>query len=618
MASGDEPLLVPQRLVENEPGSADPALDLLQRVFGFEDFRGPQRTIISHLLGGEDALVLMPTGGGKSLCYQIPAILRHGTGIVISPLIALMQDQVGALMQLGVRAVALHSGQDQQSSSRALQALHARQLDLLYVSPERLLGGLLDRLSELDIALFAIDEAHCVSQWGHDFRPEYSGLSILAERFPDVPRVALTATADEPTRADIRERLSLSAAREFITSFDRPNIAYSIEPREQGHQQLQRFLEGHQGEAGIVYRSTRSAVDDTASFLVERGIHALPYHAGLPAQERQRNQQRFLREDGVVMVATIAFGMGIDKPDVRFVAHLDLPRSIEGYYQETGRAGRDGLPADAWMVYGMKDVALQRSFISDGQASDARKRLDHQKLDALMGLVETLRCRRQVLLAAFGENLPKPCGNCDNCMSPPASWDATEAVRMLLSCVYRTGQRFGVTHLSEVLRGVASERVRQFRHDQQSTFGLGAAIDVRTWRNVARQCVASGLLQVDLQGYGGLRLTQAALPVLRGEQAVQLRLEPKRASKRRAGAPKAAVAAQDIGLLETLKAWRRVQAEAQKLPAYAIFNDVTLLAIAAQRPRTKDALLQVSGVGERKLERYGAQILQLIAEHGES
>ncbi|HEY6545559.1 MAG TPA: DNA helicase RecQ, partial [Dokdonella sp.] len=474
------------------PSSAVP---YLQTVFGYPAFRGEQEAIIEHVAGGGDALVLMPTGGGKSLCYQIPALMREGTAVVVSPLIALMQDQVDALRQLGVEAAFLNSSLDAAGQREVEQRLVAGALKLLYVAPERLLTErCLELLARVPVALFAIDEAHCVSQWGHDFRPEYRQLTLLHERFPTIPRIALTATADAPTRREIVERLALESARCFVASFDRPNIRYRVAEKDDARRQLREFLLGHAGASGIVYCLSRRKVEDVAEWLGEQGIAALPYHAGMDARERAANQQRFLREDGIVMVATIAFGMGIDKPDVRFVAHMDLPKSMEGYYQETGRAGRDGLPADAWLCYGLGDVVTLSQFIAKSEAGEERKRVERAKLDALLGFAETTACRRQRLLAYFGETLAQPCGNCDNCLEPPGTWDASVVAQKALSCVYRTGQRFGVGHLVSVLRGEADERIRSLAHDALSTFGVGSDLDKTQWRGVFRQLVANGLL----------------------------------------------------------------------------------------------------------------------------
>jgi len=595
--------------------NAGRALQVLREVFGHEDFRGAQAEIVGHVAGGGDALVLMPTGGGKSLCYQLPALLREGTALVVSPLIALMQDQVAALEQLGVRAAFLNSTLDGRAVNACERALRAGELDLLYVAPERLMmPRMLELLGETRIALFAIDEAHCVSQWGHDFRPEYLQLSVLHERFPGIPRIALTATADPQTRGEIISRLALDDARVFISSFDRPNIRYTITDKQDARNQLLHFIrDEHADEASIVYCLSRRKVDETAAWLVSHGINALPYHAGMDAPSRSAHQQRFQREDGIVIVATIAFGMGIDKPDVRFVAHLDLPKSIEAYYQETGRAGRDGLPADAWMAYGLGDVVQQRRMIDESQGSEEFRRVSTVKLDALLGLCETAGCRRVRLLEYFGE-ASEPCGNCDTCLEPPRAWDATEAAQKALSCIYRTRQRFGAVHLIDVLRGRATERVAQWGHDRLPVFGVGADIDEASWRNVFRQLVALGFAAPDHAAYGALQLTEASRAVLKGEQRVAMReLQPRkgRLAKTR-GAAKAAVAAGDAGLLDRLKAWRLEQARAQAVPAYVILHDRTLAEIASLRPPDIGALSGISGIGTKKLERYGDALLRII------
>jgi ATP-dependent DNA helicase RecQ len=603
-------------------GGGDTELHLLNTVFGHPAFRGAQREIVSHVAAGGDALVLMPTGAGKSLCYQLPALLRAGTALVVSPLIALMQDQVAALKQLGVRAAFLNSTLDAQEVYATERALRQGELDLLYVAPERLvMPRMLEALAQAKIALFAIDEAHCVSQWGHDFRPEYLQLSLLHERFPEVPRIALTATADPQTRAEIIRRLMLEDARVFISSFDRPNIRYAIVDKEEARAQLLRFIqEQHAGEAGIVYCLSRKKVDETAAWLAGRGVRALPYHAGMDAAERAGHQERFQREDGVVMVATIAFGMGIDKPDVRFVAHLDLPKSIEGYYQETGRAGRDGLPADAWMAYGLGDVVQLRRMIEQSEGSEEFRRISFAKLDALLGLCETAGCRRVRLLDYFGEYLhgkpSAPCGNCDNCLEPPQTWDATEAARKALSCIYRTEQRFGAVHLIDVLRGRVTERVSQWNHHQLAVFGIGADVDEPTWRSVFRQLVALGYARPDHDAFGGLRLTAASRPVLKGEQQVEMRHQAPRKGKtaKRRLPPTAPGAGADADLLVRLKTWRTEQAKEQSVPPYVVFHDSTLAAIAAARPRDLDALSAIAGIGAKKLERYGPALLQLLVD----
>ena len=591
------------------------ALAVLRETFGHAGFRGPQEEIVSHLAAGGDALVLMPTGGGKSLCYQVPSLLREGTGVVVSPLIALMQDQVAALTLAGVRAAFLNSSQDAQTARGVERALLAGELDLVYVAPERLTTPrCLDLLAQSRIALFAIDEAHCVSQWGHDFRPEYLQLSILHERFPGVPRIALTATADPQTRAEIALRLSLENARVFISSFDRPNIRYTIVDKEDPRAQLLRFIhEEHAGEAGIVYCLSRRKVDETAAWLAGQRVYALPYHAGMENALRSAHQARFQQEDGVVMVATIAFGMGIDKPDVRFVAHLDLPKSIEGYYQETGRAGRDGLPADAWMAYGLADLVQQRRLIEQSEASEEFKRVSGAKLDALLGLCETAGCRRVRLLGYFGE-ASVPCGNCDTCLEPPETWDATEAAKMALSAIYRTGQRFGAVHVIDVLRGKTGERVSRWDHDKLGVFGIGVQLDEVAWRSVFRQLVALGLARVDHEAHGALKLAGASRDVLKGGQVVEMRRVA--ASKKAAPAARASVAAalagDDVDLFERLKAWRGTEARSQSVPAYVVLHDSTLAEIARRRPSDLDALASVGGIGAKKLDRYGEALLSLV------
>jgi len=581
-------------------------------VFGHPAFRGAQEDIVTHVAGGGDALVLMPTGGGKSLCYQLPALLREGTALVISPLIALMQDQVSALKQLGVRAAFLNSSLSSQEAYATERALRQGGLDLLYVAPERLvMARMLEILSQAKLALFAIDEAHCVSQWGHDFRPEYLQLSLLHERFPGVPRIALTATADPQTRDEIMRRLALQDAQVFISSFDRPNIRYTIVDKQEPRAQLLCFIrEEHPGEAGIVYCLSRKKVDETAAWLAAQGLRALPYHAGMDAAARAAHQERFQREDGVIIVATIAFGMGIDKPDVRFVAHLDLPKSVEGYYQETGRAGRDGLPADAWMAYGLGDVVQLRRLIEQSEGSEEFRRISFAKLDALLGLCETAGCRRVRLLDYFGE-AARPCGNCDTCLEPPETWDATEAARKALSAIYRTGQRFGAVHLIDVLRGKATERVAQWDHDKLALFGIGAELDEGTWRNVFRQLVALGYARPDHDAFGALRLAEASRPVLKGTERVQMRRPvPRKKGKR------ARPAASSDPLLARLKAWRTEQARSQSVPPYVVFHDATLSAIAAAQPRDLGSLSTIPGIGARKLERYGPSLLDLLNSPG--
>jgi ATP-dependent DNA helicase RecQ len=590
------------------------ALELLNTVFGYPGFRGAQKEIVGHLAGGGDALVLMPTGGGKSLCYQLPALLRPGTALVVSPLIALMQDQVAALKQLGVRAAFLNSTLSNQEVLQAERALRAGELDLLYVAPERLvMPRMLELLDEARIALFAIDEAHCVSQWGHDFRPEYLQLSLLHERYPEVPRIALTATADPQTRDEIVRRLQLEEARVFISSFDRPNIRYTIVDKQDARAQLLRFIrEEHAGESGIVYCLSRKKVDETAAYLEKHGVRAMPYHAGMDGADRAAHQERFQREEGVVMTATIAFGMGIDKPDVRFVAHLDLPKSIEGYYQETGRAGRDGLPADAWMTYGLGDLVQLRRMIEQGEGNEDFRRISFAKLDALLGLCETAGCRRVRLLAYFGET-SGPCGNCDTCLEPPQTWDATEAARKALSTIYRTGQRFGAVHLIDVLLGKMTDRMIQWDHAKLPVFGIGRDLDDNTWRGVFRQLVALGYARPDHDAHGGLRLTESARAVLKGEKQVVMRRTVARKGKPSRSRAGAAIPANvDAALLDRLKAWRSDQAKEQAVPPYVVFHDSTLAAIAAAQPRSLDALSGISGVGAKKLERYGPALLELL------
>jgi ATP-dependent DNA helicase RecQ len=591
-------------------------LEALTRVWGYDRFRGEQAEIIDAVVAGRDAVVLMPTGGGKSLCYQIPSLVREGTGVVISPLIALMHDQVDALEQLGVRAAYLNSTQSPDERRAVEQRLLAGELDMLYLAPERL--PVAQRLLDAaPIALFAIDEAHCVSQWGHDFRPDYLQLSVLGERWPDVPRVALTATATSETRAEIVERLGLRDAKVFVSSFDRPNIQYRIAPKQDAKQQLLRIMrDEHPGAAGIVYCLSRKSVSSTAEWLRAQGIDALPYHAGLDAGVRAANQQRFLREDGVVMVATIAFGMGIDKPDVRFVAHLDLPKSVEGYYQETGRAGRDGEPSTAWLAYGLQDVVQQRRMIADGEGDAQRKRNQTLHLDAMLALCETVECRRVQLLAYFGEP-STPCGNCDTCLTPPDSYDGTVPAQKLLSTIVRLQrerrQSFGAGHLVDILVGADTERIRRFGHDQLATYGIGADLPAAQWRGVVRQLLAQGLLQPQGE-YGVLALTDASAAVLAGEREVRLRHETKAPAKaERRSATTAQLDDADQELFQTLRSWRAGAAKEQAVPAYVVFNDKTLAAIAERRPKTMVELSAISGVGESKLERYGEAVLEVLA-----
>ncbi|TAL78904.1 MAG: DNA helicase RecQ [Burkholderiaceae bacterium] len=601
-------------------------LDILRQVFGYDSFRGDQQAIIEHLVQGGDALVLMPTGGGKSLCYQIPALARKGCGVVVSPLIALMQDQVDTLLELGVRAAFLNSTQDWRTSREVEQAFMSGQLDLLYVAPERLLTEhCLDMLLRGDVALFAIDEAHCVSQWGHDFRPEYLGLSILSERWPHVPRIALTATATTVTRREIAQRLGLTNARHFVASFDRPNICYRIVEKSDVKRQLLQFIQAeHANDCGIVYCLSRARAEETAEFLCGHGIEALPYHAGLSAATRASNQSRFLREDGVVMVATIAFGMGIDKPDVRFVAHIDLPKSVEGYYQETGRAGRDGEPATAWLAYGLQDVVQQRRMIDESPGDDIFRRRLGAQLDAMLGLCETVGCRRQRLLAYFEQSI-EPCGNCDTCLDPPEAWDGTVAAQKILSAVYRLwrerGQRFGAGHLIDILRGKITERIKQYNHESLTVFGIGADLSEQAWRGVLRQLLAQSLLAVDHEGYGTLALTEGSRAVLRGETTLMFRREPEK--KTRASRSTARSKAADVALspdarqrFEALRAWRASVAKGHGVPAYVIFHDSTLRDVAQRCPQSLAELGQISGVGVRKLDAYGEGLLLCVQTAG--
>lgn len=621
-------------IVQPSPSSSmSRALEILDEVFGYPAFRGQQGEIVEHVAGGGDCLVLMPTGGGKSLCYQIPALLRReagqGAGIVVSPLIALMQDQVAALSEVGVRAAYLNSTLSGAEAAATERALREGEIDLLYVAPERLMTGrFLDLLERAKIGLFAIDEAHCVSQWGHDFRPEYIQLSVLHERFPSVPRIALTATADAITRDEIIHRLALDDARVFVSSFDRPNIRYRIVEKDNARSQLLDFIRAEHTnadgttDAGVVYCLSRRKVEETAEWLKAQGVRALPYHAGMEFEVRQKHQEMFQREEGIVMCATIAFGMGIDKPDVRFVAHLDLPKSVEGYYQETGRAGRDGMPANAWMAYGLGDVVQQRKMIDESDADDAHKRVQTSKLDALLGLCETISCRRVRLLNYFGEE-SKPCGNCDTCLEPPASWDATREAQMALSCVFRaqraSGFNFGSSHLIEILRGGRTEKVLQRGHDQLTTFGIGASLSEPEWRAIFRQLVAYGYLAVDHGGFGALVLTEAAKPVLKNEEKVTLRryVKPQRTrqSSGRSGTrvdPTAGMGTRERARWDALRAWRAETAKTDGVPAYVIFHDATLAEIARNAPETIDDLRHISGMGVRKLERFGDEIIDVV------
>jgi ATP-dependent DNA helicase RecQ len=606
---------------------ATSALAMLNSVFGLPAFRGEQEAIIGHVTQGGNCLVLMPTGGGKSLCYQLPSLLRKGCGIVVSPLIALMRDQVAGLLEAGVKAAVLNSTLSFNEASEVEARLLAGDLDLLYIAPERLLTPrCLALLGRAQIALFAIDEAHCVSQWGHDFRPEYIGLSVISERFPDVPRIALTATADELTRQEIVDRLRLADAPSFVASFDRPNIKYEIVDKQNAPAQLKAFIaERHAGDAGIVYCLSRAKVEDTAAALTKAGVTALPYHAGLDASSRARNQDRFINEDGVVIVATIAFGMGIDKPDVRFVAHLDLPKSIEAYYQETGRAGRDGKPSSAWMAYGLSDIVQQRRMIEESTGAEAFKRVSIGKLEALVGLAETANCRRARLLGYFGEH-PKAdkCGNCDNCLSPPRLRDGKVIAQKLLSCAYRTGQRFGAMHLIDVLIGRSTERVKQFGHDKISVFGIGREHNEKQWRAVIRQLVALDHLQPDTEAFGALKLTDSARGVLKGETEVMLReenpgsrLRASRTKSRRgdiSSLPAGRGEAGDPTLLGALRAWRSQIARTRGVPAYVVLHDSTIDGIATARPRTLEQLRGIPGIGDKKLEHYGEELIALVKE----
>jgi ATP-dependent DNA helicase RecQ len=601
---------------------------ILSTVFGFNTFRNGQQEIIDHLVAGGHSLVLMPTGGGKSLCYQIPALVREGTGLVVSPLIALMQDQVNALLQVGVRAACLNSSLPAEKIRQVETQLVRGELDLVYLAPERLLQeSTLEMLDRCSLSLIAIDEAHCISRWGHDFRPEYLQLDTLRRRWPTLPVLACTATADERTRKEIFSKLLLEDGRMFVTGFDRPNIRYRIEPKTSERSQILSFIRGeHENDAGIVYCLSRKRTEKIAEFLTSHGLKALPYHAGLPAPVRQKNQERFISEDGLIIVATIAFGMGIDKPDVRFVAHLDLPKSIEAYYQETGRAGRDGLPANAWMVYGMQDVIMHTRLAENSEADEQYKRSERQKLDTMLGYCETVTCRRQLLLEYFGETLPDPCGNCDTCLEPVKTFDGTEAAQKLLSCVVRTGQRFGALYVIDVLLGNENERITRFGHDQLSTYGIGGDFDSWQWRSIIRQLVTRGLLAVDLEGYGGLRLTPAARSVLQGETKLLLRQEtasaarPKKSKKKKASVAILLEAGSDAEgeanqfLFENLRELRKAIAQEQEVPPYVIFHDKTLAAMALHRPQNDDMFLQISGVGQAKLDRYGDRFLAAIRE----
>ena len=589
------------------------ASDILRSVFGFDQFRTDQEAIIQTLLDGKDAFVLKPTGGGKSLCYQIPALLRQGTAIVVSPLIALMEDQVTALSELGVSAAFLNSSLDPATQQNIENELLDGKYDLLYVAPERLLTSrLLGLLRQIEISLFALDEAHCVSQWGHDFRKEYQRLSIIHEKFPGVPRVALTATADERTRQEIIDQLDLKVAQTFISSFDRPNIRYHVSEAQNSLDQLWRFIKTeHDQDAGIVYCLSRKRVEQVAEFLQKKGRVALAYHAGMPVEERRCNQQRFLREEGVIVVATIAFGMGIDKPDVRFVAHLNLPKNIESYYQETGRAGRDGKPANAWMAYGLQDVITLRQMMQESDAHSDYKRIQHHKLESMLAFCELTSCRRQNLLSYFSETLAEPCGNCDICLSPPETWDATVAAQKALSCIYRTGQTFGVTYVIDVLLGKDNERIQQNRHHTLSTFGLGKEFSVAEWRSVFRQLIAHGFVNVDMERYGALRLAEKSRAVLKSETKLHLRKYKKEKLEKQSKG-KSNLRSYELALLEKLKALRSKLADFYSVPPYVIFHDSSLEEMARRRPQSEQGFRGISGVGDSKLKKYGSEFLALI------
>ncbi|MHB0999699.1 MAG: DNA helicase RecQ [Armatimonadota bacterium] len=595
---------------------------VLRKVFGYDRFRGHQEEIINHIINGGDAFVLMPTGAGKSLCFQIPAILRPGTGIVISPLIALMQDQVTALRELGVRTAFLNSTLTPEEGRDVRSQLFAGELDLLYIAPERLMmPSTLEMLANIDIALFAIDEAHCVSQWGHDFREEYLQLSVLHEKMPDIPRIALTATADAPTRTEIIDHLGLGNARTFVTGFDRPNIRYRIVLKDKPKQQLLKFIqEEHPDHSGIVYCLSRKKTEEMASWLREHGMNALPYHAGLDSDTRQENQSRFLQDDGVIIVATIAFGMGIDKPDVRFVAHLDLPKSIEAYYQETGRAGRDGIPADAWMTYGMSDVAIHRQIIESSDADNLHKQLEHRRLNTLLGLCETVSCRRKVLLEYFGDEMPERCGNCDTCLEPVEAWDGTIAAKKAIYLVIQTGQRFGAVHMIDILTGKETERVKSFEHNTLSAFGKGKELSEREWASVFRQLVAGGYLTTDIEHYGSIRVGEKGQSVFQNGDTVYMRKDPvpvskkKKKSSGKSSSSRTSDSSSSL-IFESLRKLRLELARETGVPPYVIFHDSTLDAMAEERPRTMEDMSLISGVGESKLRKYGQIFLEEIQKH---
>ncbi len=588
---------------------------ILKHTFGYADFRGSQREVIENVLNGHDALVLMPTGGGKSLCYQIPGLVRSGMAIVVSPLIALMQDQVSALQQLGLKAAYLNSTLSREEHNKVMRAIYDGELDMLYIAPERLLQeNTLERLSSIDVSLIAIDEAHCVSQWGHDFRVDYLGLHVLQQAFPGVPRIALTATADDRTRNEIVSRLALFQPKVFVSSFDRPNIRYSVQEKGEAKAQLLTFLQDHKNQAGIVYCMSRNRVDGIAAWLAQRGITALPYHAGLSAEERAENQRRFLREDAVVIVATIAFGMGIDKPDVRFVAHLDLPKSMEAYYQETGRAGRDGQPSVAWMVYGLADVVRIVKMVQDSNANEQHKRIERNKIESLLGWCESNTCRRRALLRYFGEEREEACGNCDVCLNPPKTWDATEDAQKLLSNIYRTGQRFGTGHVIDVLRGKQTAKVNQFGHQALSTYGIGADRSDKQWRSIIRQLLVQNFLLVNDEMYGAIQLTEKARQILKGETKIFLREELAAVKKVRERRRSVQVAEADSDLWEALKAKRKELADALGVPPFHIFHDATLMEMMQSMPSNDADLLSINGVGAVKLEKFGKEFLAVVDE----
>jgi len=596
------------------------ALSVLNTIFGYPEFRNPQDEVIDTLIEGDNALVLMPTGGGKSLCYQIPALIRPGCAIVISPLIALMQDQVNALTQLGVKASFLNSSLDQNQAYDVEQALMQGQLDLLYIAPERLTQTrMLSLLQQCKIALFAIDEAHCVSQWGHDFRADYLQLSLLPQQFPTVPRIALTATADPRTHKEISEKLQLDDAKHFVAGFDRPNIQYRIGQKQNARQQLINFIRSeHANDAGIIYCLSRKKTEETAKWLCQQGLQALPYHAGLANDVKERHQNRFLREESIIIVATIAFGMGIDKPDVRFVAHLDLPKSIESYYQETGRAGRDGQAANAWMVYGLQDVIKLKQMLDKSEAGEQQKRIERQRLDAMLGLCEITTCRRQTLLHYFNEQLAQPCGNCDTCITPVKTWDGTDVARKALSCVYRTGQRFGVNHLIDVLLGKNTAKIQQFQHQQLSTFAIGTELDIQQWHSVFRQLVSRGYIYADMDSYGAFKLNHKCRPLLRGEENIELRKDnTEKVKKKKSPKSVAVIPEGEQDFWEALKALRKQLANEYSIPPFTVFHDSTMKEMISQCPKNRDELLNISGVGLSKLDKYGEQFLAIIAQFNE-